>query len=213
MTHQVFAAEQAETGLAAAQAAIAAGGCVVLPTDTVYGIGADAFSASAVGRLLAAKHRSREMPVPVLVGDPTELDRLAAEVPAGARALADALWPGALTLILPVQPGLAVDLGDTGGTIAVRVPDHELACELLRRTGPLAVSSANISGKPPATNCAEAIAQLGDEVAVYLDGGATPGPTPSTIIDFTASSGGIVRRAGALSLAVLRAICPSLGTE
>ena len=144
----------------------------MLPTDTVYGIGADAFSAKAVRRLLEAKNRGRDMPPPVLIGEAT-LDPSAGHRCArgSARELVARHWPGALTVICRIQPSLRMDLGDTDGTIALRVPDHELAREILRRTGPMAVSSANLSGQPAALTCDEAIDQLGDSVAVYLDGG------------------------------------------
>ncbi|MCL2316870.1 MAG: L-threonylcarbamoyladenylate synthase [Actinomycetia bacterium] len=202
-------ADEAEA-LEAAAAAIGAGACIVAPTDTVYGIGADAFDAAAVQRLLDAKQRSRDMPPPVLLSDTGELDDVALTVPAGARALARAFWPGALTLIVPVRPDLRLDLGETRGTIAVRVPDHDAMRTLLRRTGPLAVSSANTSGLPPATDVAAAHDMLGEAVAVYLDGGPTPGETPSTIVDFATSKDGRVVRAGVIGLDRLRVAWPGV---
>lgn len=179
-----------------------AGGLVILPTDTVYGIGCHAADAAAVERLLAAKGRGRQMPPPVLVADPADLIGLVAQVPEAARALMEAFWPGALTLILEADETLTWDLGETGGTIAVRMPDHELALDLLRRSGPLAVTSANPTGAPPATDAASAraafpgrvrtidagfqAAQGADGISagdiLLLDGGATPGPVPSTIV-------------------------------
>jgi L-threonylcarbamoyladenylate synthase len=201
----------------AARKAVAAGERVVLPTDTVYGIGADAFSAEAVQGLLDAKGRGRDMPPPVLIGDASLLRALATDVPDQANALVEAHWPGPLTIICRIQPSLRMDLGDTDGTIALRVPDHELAREVLRRTGPLAVSSANRSGQPAALTCDEAVDQLGDRVAVYLDGG--PAGTevdgvrtspPSTIVDFTRSDDGQVLRAGALAIGTLRATLPGI---
>jgi tRNA threonylcarbamoyl adenosine modification protein (Sua5/YciO/YrdC/YwlC family) len=197
----------------AARLAVERGKCIVLPTDTVYGIGADAFHAEAVQRLLDAKQRGRDMPPPVLIGEPSLLRALAVSVPAAAKDLVAAHWPGALTVICKAQPSLRMDLGDTEGTIALRVPDHELAREILRRTGPMAVSSANVTGAPAATTCDDAVAQLGDRIAVYLDGGALGGSasgTSSTIVDFTNSDDGEVLRRGALSLAVLRESCPDL---
>jgi L-threonylcarbamoyladenylate synthase len=196
----------------AARAAVEAGECIVLPTDTVYGIGADAFDGEAVQRLLDAKMRGRDMPPPVLIGDPSLIRALATEVPDTARDLVAAHWPGPLTVICRIQPSLRMDLGDNEGTIALRVPDHELAREILRRTGPMAVSSANLSGKPAALTCDDAVDQLGDRVSVYLDGGelsATAG-APSTIVDFTQHDHGEVLRRGALSLEVLRATLPDL---
>uniref|UniRef100_UPI0016039257 L-threonylcarbamoyladenylate synthase n=1 Tax=Nocardioides pelophilus TaxID=2172019 RepID=UPI0016039257 len=157
----------------------------VLPTDTVYGIAADAFDAEAVARLLAAKGRGREMPPPVLVSTATTLDALATKVPDYARALTNAFWPGPLTLICHEQASLRWDLGDTRGTVAVRMPDHELTREILDRTGPLAVSSANLTGSPAATDAAEAAEMLADRVAVIVDGGTSSGGVPSTIVDAT----------------------------
>jgi L-threonylcarbamoyladenylate synthase len=196
----------------AAGKAIEAGECIVLPTDTVYGIGVDAFSAGAVQRLLDAKQRGRDMPPPVLIGEPTLIKALAVDVPESSKDLVDKHWPGALTVICRIQPSLRMDLGDTEGTIALRVPDHELAREILRRTGPLAVSSANISGRPAALTCDEAIEQLGDSVAVYLDGGPLGGGggAPSTIVDFTRHEYGQVLRRGAISVETLRETAPNL---
>jgi L-threonylcarbamoyladenylate synthase len=196
----------------AAREAVEAGECIVLPTDTVYGIGADAFSAEAVQRLLNAKGRGRDMPPPVLIGEPGLIRALAVEVPDQAKDLIARHWPGPLTVICRIQPSLRMDLGDSKDTIALRVPDHELAREILRRTGPMAVSSANLSGQPAALTCDEAIDQLGDSVAVYLDGGelAASGGVPSTIVDFTHSPDGEVLRVGALSLEVLRQTLPDL---
>jgi L-threonylcarbamoyladenylate synthase len=196
----------------AARQAIEAGECIVLPTDTVYGIGVDAFSAKAVQRLLDAKQRGRDMPPPVLIGEPTLIRALAVDVPETAKDLVDKHWPGALTVICRIQPSLRVDLGETEGTIALRVPDHRLAREILRRTGPMAVSSANISGKPAALTCDEAIEQLADSVAVYLDGGQlqAAGGAPSTIVDFTRHQDGQVLRRGAISVETLREIAPNL---
>jgi len=186
------------------------GGLVVLPTDTVYGIAADAFTPPAVQALLDAKGRGRQMPPPVLIADVRVLDGLATDVPAGARALAEAFWPGGLTLIVRAQPSLAWDLGETRGTVALRVPDHETARALLRRTGPLAVSSANRTGSPAAVTAQDAYDQLGDSVAVYLDGGDAPGQVASSIVDATGPALRLVR-AGALSLEQLNEVTPVEG--
>jgi len=196
----------------AARQAIKDGECIVLPTDTVYGIGVDAFSADAVQRLLDAKKRGRDMPPPVLIGEPALIKTLAAEVPQTAQALVDRHWPGALTVICRIQPSLRMDLGDTEGTIALRVPDHELARDILRRTGPMAVSSANISGQSAALTCDEAIEQLGDAVSIYLDGGPLGGAgrAPSTIVDFSRREDGEVLRRGAISVETLRETASSL---
>nr|WP_216077211.1 L-threonylcarbamoyladenylate synthase [Isoptericola sediminis] len=191
---------------------ISRGGLVVLPTDTVYGIGADAFDADAVAALLAAKGRGRQMPPPVLVPDTRTLDGLAVDVPASARALVEAFWPGGFTIILRSQPSLQWDLGETHGTVALRMPDHPAALALLRRTGPLAVSSANRTGGPAATEAAEAVDQLGDAVGCYLDGGTAPGGVASTIVDATGPELRVVRQ-GAVTLAALREIAPVLGLD
>ena len=201
-----------EAGIANAALAIQRGELVVLPTDTVYGVAADAFDPEAVQRLLAAKGRGREMPPPVLVSAATTLDALAVGVPSWARVLIKQLWPGPLTLVCHQQPSLQWDLGDTRGTVAVRMPDHPLALELLSRTGPLAVSSANRSGMPAATDADAAEEMLGDSVAVILDGGATPGAEASTILDVTGSEGRVLRQ-GALSLDRLNEVVYPLGVQ
>lgn len=183
------------------------GELVVLPTDTVYGIGADAFDPRAVQALLDAKGRGRQMPPPVLIPDVRTLDALATDVPDAVHALAEAFWPGGLTVILRAQPSLAWDLGETHGTVALRMPDHPVALALLRRTGPLAVSSANLTGHPAATTAAEAYRQLGARVPVFLDGGDAPGGVASTIVDATGDVLRIVRP-GALDVATLAAVAP-----
>ena len=158
-------------GLRVARGAIARGELVVIPTDTVYGVAADAFSPEAVQRLLDAKGRGRDAPPPVLVSGPETLEALASEVPPPVRWLVEAFWPGGLTIILPARSTLTWDLGDTGGTVAVRCPDHPIARELLAETGPLAVSSANTTGDPAATTAAAALEMLGESVAATLDAG------------------------------------------
>ena len=178
-------ATQADQALAAAEAAIGAGECIVLPTDTVYGIGAAAFDAAAVRRLLDAKQRGRDMPPPVLIAEPSMLRSLATGLSRAGLDLAKAFWPGPLTVVVTAHPDLQLDLGDRGGTIAVRVPDHDFTRALLRRTGPLAVSSANVSGGEAATTIQQALEQLGDTVAVYLDAGPGSDAVPSTIVDLT----------------------------
>ena len=204
------------TGMRLARAAIRRGELVVLPTDTVYGVAADAFSPQAVQRLLDAKGRTRQSPPPVLVPGVATLEALAAVVPTAVRQLVDAFWPGGLTIVLPAQPSLAWDLGDTDGTVAVRMPDNRIALELLEETGPLAVSSANLTGKPAATTAQEALDMLGDSVDTYLDGGPSQS-TASTIVDATALvvPGGkvTVLRQGAVSLAQLREVLGELLDE
>lgn len=196
-------------GVDAAVRAINRGELVVLPTDTVYGVAADAFSKIAVRALLAAKGRGREKPPPVLVGSRRTLDGIATDISELTRDLVDAFWPGALTLICWAQPSLAWDLGETKGTVAVRMPDHDVALEVLARLGPTAVSSANRTASPPATDVEQAREQLGDSVAVYLDGGPTAGAVPSTIVDVTGPTPRVLR-SGALSLERIREVAPAV---
>jgi tRNA threonylcarbamoyl adenosine modification protein (Sua5/YciO/YrdC/YwlC family) len=199
-----------EAAVEAASLAVRRGELVVVPTDTVYGIGADAFDPAAVRRLLKAKGRGPEMPPPVLVSAATTLDALAVGIPGYARALVEHFWPGPLTLVCTQQTSLQWDLGDTRGTVAVRMPDHELVLEILERTGPLAVSSANITGRPPAADADAAEEMLGDDVAVIIDGGPARGDQPSTIVDVTGPQGRVLRT-GVLSLADLNAVLEPLG--
>jgi tRNA threonylcarbamoyl adenosine modification protein (Sua5/YciO/YrdC/YwlC family) len=201
--------EARQAGLAAAGEVLRAGRLVVFPTDTVYGIGADPFNPEAVRGLLAAKGRGTDMPASVLVGSWQTIDGLVTEVPAPARALIEAFWPGGLSIVLPHAPSLAWNLGETKGTVMVRMPLHPVAIELLREFGPMAQSSANASGNPPATDIAQATGQLGETVEVYLDGGRCAAPVPSTIVDLTGPSP-LLLREGALSAA---AVSEALGTE
>lgn len=203
--------EQRAAGVRLAADAVRRGLLVVVPTDTVYGLGADAFSPPAVQRLLATKGRGRDMPVPVLVASRAALQAVATSLPDSGYRLVDAFWPGALTLVVRHTPHLAWDLGDARGTVAVRMPDHPLALEVLRETGPLAVSSANRSGSPPATSAEEAVQAFGVEVEVYLDGGPTAAAVPSTIVDLTGEVPAVLR-AGALSPERIRRVLPSLRT-
>ncbi|WP_371403959.1 L-threonylcarbamoyladenylate synthase [Kribbella sp. NBC_00662] len=207
-----FTGDELAPAYRAAVDAIEAGDLVVLPTDTVYGIAADAFKADAVQRLLDAKGRGRDMPPPVLISVVESLDALATDVPDNGRKLAQEFWPGPLTLICHAQTSLMWDLGETQGTVALRVPDHENTRELLSRTGPLAVSSANKSGQPAALDVYDAEEQLAESVAVYLDGGQVTGGEPSTIVDITGDTPRVVR-VGALSLEQLRAVVPEVSTE
>lgn len=205
-------ASERSVGIEAATDAVRRGELVVLPTDTVYGLGADAFSPEAVAGLLAAKGRGRDLPVPVLVGSPRTLHGIATGLSRTARDLVEAFWPGGLTVVARVQPSLRWDLGETGGTVAVRMPLHPVAIELLQATGPMAVSSANISGRPPATTVGEAVEQLGEAVSVYLDGGTSGEPVPSTIVDV---SGEVPRllRAGAVRVEDLREVAGEVVSE
>jgi L-threonylcarbamoyladenylate synthase len=208
--------ESKAAGLLAALEAIRAGQSIVLPTDTVYGIGCDAFSPPAVAGLLAAKGRGRHMPPPVLVAKPSDVEGLVAHIPESAGAVMREFWPGGVTIIFSAHPSVVWDLGETQGTVAIRMPADDLALELLELTGPLAVSSANLTGGLPAVNVEEAREQLGSRVAVYLDGGpvgqlyadATGNPG-STIVDASAlETGGpwrVIRR-GVVPVEEIRAI-------
>ncbi|MGV2983379.1 L-threonylcarbamoyladenylate synthase [Microbacterium sp. AGC85] len=180
-------------GMRHARQAIARGELIVMPTDTVYGVAADAFTPAAVQRLLDAKGRGRDQPPPVLVAGQAALAALVEEIPEPVQRLVDEFWPGGLTIVLPAQPSLAWDLGDTLGTVAVRMPDQRVALELLEETGPLAVSSANLTGKAAAISAQDAEEMLGDSVSVYLDGGMSETGVASTIIDATS----LVRRGAA----------------
>jgi L-threonylcarbamoyladenylate synthase len=196
---------QRAEGLTAAAAAVLRGDLVVLPTDTVYGIGADAFSPAAVAGLLAAKGRGRDMPPPVLVGTVRAASALVEDLGPYGQQLIDEFWPGGLTIVCRASRTLSWDLGDTRGTVAVRMPQDEVTLDLLRETGPMAVSSANVTGSPAATTAAQAKEQLGDSVAVYLDGGPAPGGQASTIVDLTGEAPRLLR-SGAISMGRLREI-------
>lgn len=197
------------TGMRLARAAIGRGELVVIPTDTVYGLAADAFSPKAVQRLLDAKGRGRTSPPPVLIPGVPTLDALARDVPTSVRQLVEAFWPGGLTVVLHAQPSLQWDLGETRGTVALRMPRHRIALELLSETGPLAVSSANLSGRRAATTAQGAADMLGDSVAIYLDGGEAgdgyepvgerAGDLSSTIVDATDADGLRIVRAGVIT--------------
>jgi L-threonylcarbamoyladenylate synthase len=186
-------AETRRAGLDAAATAVGNGQLVVLPTDTVYGVGCEAFDSSAVRSLLQAKGRGRHMPVPVLVGSWNSIDGMVISVSRQARQLVEAFWPGGLSLVVHHAPSLTWNLGDTRGTVMLRMPLHPVAIELLRDVGPMAVSSANRSGQPPATTVQEAVDQLGDDVTVYLDAGPTGDAVPSTIVDLTSPDPRILR--------------------
>ncbi len=196
---------QREAGLAVAATAVLKGDLVVLPTDTVYGIGADAFRPAAVTSLLAAKGRGRQMPPPVLVGSVRAATALVEELGPYGQELIDEFWPGGLTVVCRANRSLKWDLGETRGTVAVRMPANEIALALLQQTGPMAVSSANLSGSPPATTAAAAMDQLGDSVSVYLDGGPCEADVPSTIVDLTGDMPRLLR-VGVLPIGKLREV-------
>ena len=198
---------QRSRGIAAAVRAVRRGKLVVLPTDTVYGVGCDAFNESAVNLLLAAKGRGPDMPVPVLVSSPSMLAGIATQAGGLVKKLTEAFWPGGLTVVCNQQPTLKWNLGNTRGTVAVRMPLHPVAIELIRETGPMGVSSANHTGQPPARSGAEAREQLGDAVAVYLDSFPTEDDVPSTIVDVTGEAPAVLRE-GAITVDELREVVP-----
>ncbi|RCV56169.1 L-threonylcarbamoyladenylate synthase [Marinitenerispora sediminis] len=198
--------EERTKGIADAASTVRRGELVVLPTDTVYGIGADAFSPAAVSGLLGAKGRGRDMPPPVLVGSVRAAQALIEDLGTRGQDLIEEFWPGPLTIVCAATPSLSWDLGDTKGTVAVRMPMHPVALELLKEVGPMAVSSANLSGSPAATTAEQAAEQLGDRVSVYLDGGPCADSVPSTIVDLTYAVPRVLR-AGAIPVDRLRAVC------
>ena len=201
--------DQRSAAISKAAEAIGQRELVVLPTDTVYGVGADAFSPQAVAVLLAAKGRSRQSPPPVLIGNQQVLSALAVDVPATGRLLAETFWPGALTLIFQAQPSLSWDLGETRGTVALRLPDDELAQHILNQTGPLAVSSANRHGRPAATTIEQAQEALGEAVAVYINDGPRGSQQASTIVDCTVTPHRVLR-SGAITIEELRNVVPDV---
>ncbi|USR80210.1 L-threonylcarbamoyladenylate synthase [Arcanobacterium pinnipediorum] len=195
------------TALAEARIAVEAGEVVCLPTDTVYGIGADPFSYDAVSALLAAKSRTRAMPPPVLVAGIEQAETLVAKFPDSARDLMNAFWPGALTIILPARESLGWDLGETFGTVGLRMPDDDVTLAFLEQVGPLAVTSANKTGQMPATTICQAVDQLGQAVSVYVDHGQSPGGVPSTIVRWNGDDDTYeILRQGAITLHQLSSV-------
>ena len=170
-----------------------AGGLVAMPTDTVYGVGALAFDAQAVERIYEAKNRPNEKAIPILMGDADDLHKVVASVPEMGFVLAGRFWPGPLTLLLPKHPSLPEGISNLP-TVGVRVPDHAVARALLQAAGPMAVTSANLSGLPSTTLAGEVLAQLGGRIPLILDGGRTPGGIPSTVVDCTGADPKILRQ-------------------
>src|SRR5688572_32284004 len=158
------------------------GGLVAFPTDTVYGLGALAFDGRAVESIYLAKNRPVEKAIPVLIWDVSDLEKISDDIPERTRALASRFWPGPLTVLVPKKPTLPESVSATV-TVAVRVPDHAVARELLRAAGPMAVTSANLSGQASPSTAQEVLAQLNGRIDLILDGGTTPGGVPSTLVD------------------------------
>jgi L-threonylcarbamoyladenylate synthase len=198
-----------DRGVAAAVEAIKSGELVVLPTDTVYGVAADAFTPHAITALHNARSAERRVPPPVLVGSRHTLDGLVYSLPKAARELADAFWPGALTIMVEHSPSLQWDLGDTGGVVGVRMPMHPVALEVLREVGPMAVTTANKIGRPAPTTAEEAREQLEYSVRIYLEAGAALDPAPSTIVDVTGDVPRVLRD-GAIPFEKLRDVVPDI---
>jgi L-threonylcarbamoyladenylate synthase len=198
-----------DRGIAAAVEAVKSGELVVMPTDTVYGIGADAFTPHAITALHHARSVTNQIPPPVLVGSRHTLDGLVYSLPKAARELADAFWPGALTLYVEHSPSLQWDLGDTGGRVAIRMPLHPVALEVLREVGPMAVTTANKVGQPAPATAEEARDQLEYAVRVYLEAGPAHDPAPSTIVDVTGDVPRVLRT-GAIPFEKLRDVVPDL---
>ncbi|MCB2178468.1 threonylcarbamoyl-AMP synthase [bacterium] len=170
-----------------------AGGTVAFPTDTVYGLAADAFSEVAIQKLFEIKERQPNQAIAVLIGDPDHLEQLAENISPAALALARKHWPGALTVIVPRKAGVPEVLSPTP-TLGVRMPDHPVALALLRASGPLAVTSANLSGHENTTTAEEVLAQLSGRFDLLLDGGSTPGGVPSTVVDMTGERPVVLRQ-------------------
>lgn len=185
--------DERATAVTAATEALQRGGLAVLPTDTVYGIAADAFSATATAQVFDVKRRSRRFPLPVLIRSPKQLAGLCTVVPESADLLMAAYWPGPLTIVVPSEPNLAWNLGDAEGTVSVRMPLDDVALAVIRNVGPLAVTGANLAGQPPATTAAGARQQLGDGVEVYVEDGPRRGRPPSTVVDLTRATPSILR--------------------
>lgn len=198
-----------DRGIAAAVEAVKSGELAVFPTDTVYGIGADAFTPHAITALHHARSATRQVPPPVLVGSRHTLDGLVYSLPRAARDLADAFWPGALTILVEHSPSLQWDLGDTGGQVAVRMPLHPVALEVLREVGPMAVTTANKVGQPAPATAEAARDQLEYAVRIYLEAGPAADPTPSTFVDVTGDVPRVLRT-GAIPWEKLRDVVPDL---
>jgi L-threonylcarbamoyladenylate synthase len=174
------------------------GGLVAFPTDTVYGVGSLAFDQAAIASIYVAKNRPLEKAIPILIGDVTDLEKVARDIPDLARRLAARFWPGPLTIVLPKRADLPPAVSATD-TVGVRVPDHAVARGLLRAAGPMAVTSANLSGRESPRTAGEALAQLGGRIRLVVDGGETPGGVPSTVVE-VAGGEAVILREGPITL-------------
>ncbi len=171
---------------------VRSGGILVFPTDTVYGLGCGLFSPAGILSLYQIKGRESEKAIAVLLADLEQMDQVAAALNAGAFHLAERFLPGPLTLVVTKQPGIPRELS-TLPTVGVRIPNHPFARALLRACGPMAVTSANLSGQPSATSVTEVVQQLGDKVPLAIDGGQSPGGQSSTVVDCTGDAPVILR--------------------
>jgi L-threonylcarbamoyladenylate synthase len=183
MQTEILPASSEET-IPRALAVLSAGGLVAFPTDTVYGVGALAFDGKAIESIYTAKDRPVEKAIPILISDLSELEKVATDIPEVALKLASRFWPGPLTILVPKRADLPESVS-ASATVGVRVPDHEVARALLRVAGPMAVTSANISGKQSPISAEEVQRQLGGRIPLIVDGGKTPGGIPSTLVDCT----------------------------
>lgn len=199
------ATEGIDAACAKAVAALRDGQVVVLPTDTVYGVSADAFNPGATAQVFVAKQRKPDLALPVLVHSPKQLPGIVLTISEAAERVMAAFWPGPLTIVFETQPSLQWDLGVPTGTVAVRMPLDDVMLKVIRDTGPLAVTSANRSGEPPATSATEAFDALSDGVALIIDDGPRHELAPSTIIDLSSHSPRILR-AGAIDLELVLAV-------
>ena len=173
-------------------------GLVAFPTDTVYGVGALVYDGAAVESIYIAKNGPTEKAIPVLIADAEDMDKVGMDIPDIARRIAARFFPGPLTCIIPKQPTLPSAVSATS-TVGVRAPDHDVARALLRAAGPMAVTSANISGQPSPSTAEEVFAQLNGRIELIIDGGKTPGGVPSTVVDCTSDEIKILRE-GPISL-------------
>jgi len=213
MTSGVIQPASERGAIAEAAAILREGGLVVFPTDTVYGVGAYALLPDAIEAIYRAKLRPRDKAIPVLLSQTTEISHVARNIPDIAWAIAERFWPGGLTLVLAKAPHLPDILCAGGESIAVRVPDHAVALALIAAlSGPLAATSANLSGDAPATTAAEAAAALGGQVAMILDGGQSPMGVASTVLDLTADPPRILRQ-GAIPAEALASFLAQCGVK
>ncbi|MFY9331356.1 MAG: L-threonylcarbamoyladenylate synthase [Candidatus Nanopelagicales bacterium] len=203
----VRAGADRERGIVAATAAIRRGNLVVIPTETSYAVAGDAFTPAALEKIRKVKGRGDDLPLPVLVASARMAQGIVTSLSDSARDLIDAFWPGPLTVLAEQQPTLAWSM--PGNAVSVRMPIHPLALELISRAGPVVATAANVAGAPPPRTAAQAQAQLGDDIAVYLDAGPRAALTASCVVDVTVSPP-VLLRPGPYETALLQQVCPDL---